>query len=75
LEIHDLGYLSQYGDLGLLFFIPGARWLRWVGAQQLECWRFRAAFFTTPRRAIDCAVGPILSIYAEISGSVEINRE
>jgi hypothetical protein len=28
-----------------------------------------------PRRAIDCAVGPILSICAEISGSVEISRE
>jgi hypothetical protein len=37
-----------------MFFIPGARWLRLMRAQQLEYWRLRAAFFITPRRAIDC---------------------
>ena len=42
-------YLSQYGDLGSMFFIPGARWLRLMRAQQLECWRLRAALFITPR--------------------------
>jgi hypothetical protein len=66
LEIHDFGYLSQYGDLGLMFFIPGTRWLRLMRAQQLEYWRLRAAFFITSRRAIDCGVAPILSIWAEI---------
>jgi hypothetical protein len=63
LEIHDFGYLSQYGDLGLMFFIPVSRWLRWVRAQQLECWRLRAGRVTRPT-VIDFVIASIISICA-----------